>query len=121
APQTGPERAIGRQATGRELTPACYLRWRMRERMRRFLRPSLRRPLPDFLTPTSHSKGTRKDTGTLAADFSRPTIDGNSRRVSAPFGPPPATPLTFCPIDVRQRRQGQLQGVNSVAPVALSL
>jgi hypothetical protein len=33
-------------------TPRYFLRWRMRERMRRFFRPSLRRPRPDFLTPT---------------------------------------------------------------------
>lgn len=32
-----------------------FLRWRIRERMRRFLRPSFRRPLPVFLTPTNSS------------------------------------------------------------------
>lgn len=30
---------------------ADYFRWRIRARIRRFLRPSLRRPFPDFLTP----------------------------------------------------------------------
>ena len=29
-----------------------FLRWRMRARIRRFLRPIFRRPLPVFLTPT---------------------------------------------------------------------
>lgn len=29
-----------------------FLRWRMRERIRRFLRPILRRPLPVFFVPT---------------------------------------------------------------------
>jgi len=33
----------------REIYP---LRWRIRERMRRFLRPTLRRPFPDFFVPT---------------------------------------------------------------------
>ena len=37
---------------------ALYLRWRIFERMRRFLRPSLRRPFPVFFTPTS---GLRQD------------------------------------------------------------
>jgi hypothetical protein len=31
---------------------AYFLRWRIFERMRRFLRPSFRRPLPVFLVPT---------------------------------------------------------------------
>jgi hypothetical protein len=34
-----------------------YLRCRMRDRMRRFLRPSLRRPLPVFLTPCAVELG----------------------------------------------------------------
>jgi hypothetical protein len=29
-----------------------YLRWRILARLRRFLRPIFRRPLPVFLTPT---------------------------------------------------------------------
>ena len=32
-----------------------FLRWRILDRMRRFLRPSFRRPLPDFLVPKSVS------------------------------------------------------------------
>src|SRR5262249_1719070 len=36
-----------------------FLRWRMRDRMRRFLRPSLRRPRPVFLTPTIAPFGCR--------------------------------------------------------------
>jgi hypothetical protein len=35
-----------------ETAVAYFLRWRMRARIRRFLRPILRRPLPVFLTPT---------------------------------------------------------------------
>ena len=31
---------------------AYFLRWRIFDRMRRFLRPNLRRPLPVFLVPT---------------------------------------------------------------------
>jgi hypothetical protein len=31
---------------------AYFLRWRIRDRMRRFLRPIFRRPFPVFLTPT---------------------------------------------------------------------
>jgi hypothetical protein len=32
-----------------------FLRWRIFARMRRFLRPSFRRPLPDFLVPNAYS------------------------------------------------------------------
>jgi hypothetical protein len=32
-----------------------FSRWRIFERMRRFLRPSFRRPLPDFLVPKAIS------------------------------------------------------------------
>jgi len=32
-----------------------FLRWRIRERMRRFFWPSFRRPLPVFFTPTNDS------------------------------------------------------------------
>jgi len=32
-----------------------FLRWRILERMRRFLRPSFRRPLPVFFVPTRDS------------------------------------------------------------------
>jgi hypothetical protein len=32
-----------------------FLRWRILARMRRFLRPSFRRPFPDFLTPKASS------------------------------------------------------------------
>jgi hypothetical protein len=32
-----------------------FLRWRILARMRRFLRPSFRRPLPDFLVPKDNS------------------------------------------------------------------
>ncbi len=32
-----------------------FLRWRILARMRRFLRPCLRRPLPDFFVPNSFS------------------------------------------------------------------
>lgn len=37
--------------------PDYFLRCRIFARMRRFLRPSLRRPLPDFLVPTLFSAG----------------------------------------------------------------
>ncbi len=36
-----------------------YLRCRIRDRMRRFLRPSFRRPFPVFLTPTRYSSNVR--------------------------------------------------------------
>jgi hypothetical protein len=36
---------------------AYFLRWRILARMRRFLRPSLRRPLPVFLVPKECSRG----------------------------------------------------------------
>jgi hypothetical protein len=32
-----------------------FLRWRILARMRRFLRPSFRRPFPDFFTPKAIS------------------------------------------------------------------
>ncbi len=32
-----------------------FLRWRIFARMRRFLRPSFRRPLPDFFVPKANS------------------------------------------------------------------
>lgn len=35
-----------------------FLRWRIRARMRRFLRPILRRPFPVFFTPTSPTSRT---------------------------------------------------------------
>ena len=43
-----------RQDDGRNVLgwPAYFLRWRIFDRMRRFLRPNLRRPLPVFLVPT---------------------------------------------------------------------
>jgi hypothetical protein len=37
-----------------------FLRWRILARMRRFLRPSFRRPLPDFLTPKASSGSIEK-------------------------------------------------------------
>jgi hypothetical protein len=40
-----------RDAAGKDY----FLRWRILARMRRFLRPSFRRPLPDFLTPKADS------------------------------------------------------------------
>lgn len=41
------------RAVGTRIQPPNYLlRWRILARMRRFLRPSLRRPLPVFLVPT---------------------------------------------------------------------
>jgi hypothetical protein len=47
---------VGERLEGGWLEPNDdYLRWRIRARLRRFLRPSLRRPLPDFLTPTLHN------------------------------------------------------------------
>jgi hypothetical protein len=32
-----------------------FLRWRIRDRMRRFFRPTFLRPRPVFLTPTSNT------------------------------------------------------------------
>lgn len=37
-----------------------FLRWRILDRMRRFFRPILRRPLPDFLVPKSYSVANNK-------------------------------------------------------------
>jgi hypothetical protein len=48
----GPER---RAAQKRGSVKDYFLRWRIFDRMRRFLRPSFRRPLPDFLTPKAVS------------------------------------------------------------------
>lgn len=46
----------GRWLAGEARRSAGYLlRWRIRERMRRFLRPSFRRPLPVFFVPTHNS------------------------------------------------------------------
>src|ERR1700720_1738129 len=47
--------AIYREGVGKRSSSTDYLRWRIFERMRRFLRPSLRRPLPVFLVPTQGS------------------------------------------------------------------
>jgi hypothetical protein len=56
--QSGPDQSMTRRSlflggnpTGRNY----FLRWRIRARIRRFLRPIFRRPRPVFLTPTSFS------------------------------------------------------------------
>jgi hypothetical protein len=40
----------------RRFTEDYFLRWRIFERMRRFLRPCFRRPFPDFLVPKAISE-----------------------------------------------------------------
>ena len=45
----------GSPTGSRSVRMETYLRCRIRDRIRRFLRPSFRRPLPVFLTPTRHS------------------------------------------------------------------
>ena len=46
---------LGKVTDGMKRHAGYFLRWRILERMRRFLRPSLRRPLPVFFVPTRNS------------------------------------------------------------------
>jgi hypothetical protein len=48
---TSKKRAAAEMRLGKDY----FLRWRILARMRRFLRPSFRRPFPDFLTPKAFS------------------------------------------------------------------
>jgi len=48
------DQKASRQETG--LVKDYFLRWRILARMRRFLRPSFRRPFPDFLVPKAISE-----------------------------------------------------------------
>lgn len=67
--------------TGREINDAAYLRWRILDRMRRFLRPSLRRPFPVFFVPTHDSvefasTAPRRATAKVAAEPTPPPPAG---------------------------------------------
>ena len=59
------------QAAAREKTARYFLRCRIFDRMRRFLRPTLRRPLPDFLVPTLTPVEWTKQTRGIKNDESR--------------------------------------------------
>ncbi len=73
-----------RKRRGRVARCGYRLRWRILARMRRFLRPILRRPLPVFLVPTWDSVGLKK-------------IEVATKRLNGNYSAYPMTP----PIDKR--------------------
>ena len=64
----------------------AYLRWRIFERIRRFLRPSFRRPLPVFFVPTQYSVE-KLDASRRAVPFEGPQRTSKSRAPLV-WGPP---------------------------------
>ena len=94
-----------------------FLRWRILARIRRFLRPILRRPLPDFFVPKSKLP---RMTCVERVQFNTQLVFVARSRIESFFGTLVAFLYVSCvPIDPRQLRQCELKRLCAAVLVSL--